>query len=75
MLPGCEALCSIVCTAFYTPFGNFKFCVMPFGLCCAPATVSYLMDEVFRDPAKIVGVEVDVNTFIAVCFGLFLYFH
>jgi hypothetical protein len=35
-------------TAFCTPFGNFEFKVMPFGLCGAPSTFAYLMDEVFR---------------------------
>jgi hypothetical protein len=53
-------------SAFCTPFGNFEFCVVPFGLCGAPATISYFLDEVFRDPAYIAAVKVDFNTFIAV---------
>ena len=35
-------------TAFCTPFGNYEFRVMPFGLCGAPSTFAYMMDEVFR---------------------------
>jgi hypothetical protein len=36
-------------TAFCTPYGNFEFKVMPFGLRGAPSTFSYLMDQVFAE--------------------------
>ena len=35
-------------TAFTTPYGNFDFRVMPMGLCGAPSTFQYMMDETFR---------------------------
>jgi hypothetical protein len=35
-------------TAFCTPDGNFEFKVMPFGLCGAPSTFAYLMDQVLN---------------------------
>jgi hypothetical protein len=40
-------------TAFCTPYGNFHFKVMPMGLCGAPSTFQYLMDDVFRTPLSI----------------------
>ena len=36
-------------TAFATPDGLFEFCVLPMGLCNAPATFMRLMHETFRD--------------------------
>ena len=35
-------------TAFTTPYGNFEFRVMPMGLCGAPSTFQYMMDNTFR---------------------------
>ena len=36
-------------TGFRTPFGNFEFNVLPFGLCNSPATFMSLMNRIFRD--------------------------
>ena len=36
-------------TAFRTKYGHFKFLVMPFGLCNAPATFQAFMNEIFCD--------------------------
>ena len=36
-------------TTFTTMFGNYKFCVMPFGLCNAPATFQREMNRIFFD--------------------------
>ena len=35
-------------TAFATPYGNYEFKVMPMGLCGAPSTFQYLMDNTFN---------------------------
>jgi hypothetical protein len=35
-------------TAFATPWGNYEYVVMPFGLCNAPATYQRLMDNLLR---------------------------
>lgn len=40
---------SIPKTCFTTPFGNFEWTRMPFGLCNAPATFNRLMKKVLRD--------------------------
>jgi hypothetical protein len=40
-------------TAFCTPYGNFHFKEMPMGLCGAPSTFQYLMDDVFRTPLQV----------------------
>ena len=40
-------------TAFTTPYGNFEFRVMPFGLCGAPSTFQHMMDAVFARPAEL----------------------
>jgi hypothetical protein len=40
-------------TAFCTPYDNFEFKVMPFGLCGAPSTFSYFMDQVFVEATKL----------------------
>jgi hypothetical protein len=55
-------------TAFCTPYGNFEFRVMPFGLCGAPSTFVCLMDEVFRKDLNIDGCKTSFATFIAVDF-------
>ena len=38
-------------TAFLTPRGQFEFCVMPFGLCNAPATYQRAIDNVLKNAA------------------------
>jgi hypothetical protein len=40
-------------TAFTTPYGNFEFRVMPFGLCGAPATFQHMMDTVFAGTVQV----------------------
>lgn len=40
-------------TGFTTPYGNFEFRVMPFGLCGAPATFQHMMDTVFGTPTEL----------------------
>lgn len=54
-------------TAFTTPYGNYEFKVMPMGLCGAPSTFQYLMDNTFREPVKLPdGSTVSFSEFIAV---------
>ena len=54
-------------TAFCTPYGNFEFRVMPFGLNGAPSTFMYMMDEVFRKAAQLpAGREQAFTEFVAV---------
>ena len=36
-------------TAFRSRFGHFEYLVMPFGLCNAPATFQYFINDVLRD--------------------------
>ena len=36
-------------TAFRMRFGLYEWKVMPFGLCCAPATFQAMMDDLFHD--------------------------
>lgn len=36
-------------TAFYTPFGLFKWNLMSFGLCNSPSTFQQLMEWMFGD--------------------------
>ena len=44
-------------TAFCTNLGQWKYLVMPFGLCNAPITFQRLMNEVFKQ---------EINSFILV---------
>ena len=54
-------------TAFTTPYGNYEFKVMPMGLCGAPSTFQYLMDETFRENVALPdGCTVPFATFIAI---------
>jgi hypothetical protein len=53
-------------TGFCTPYGNFHFKVMPMGLCGAPPTFQYLMDDVFRKDLPVSGVPVPYWKFLAV---------
>ena len=46
-VPMAKALCHK--TAFVTPFGQFQFTVMPFGLSGAPSTFQQLMDSLIKD--------------------------
>lgn len=39
---------SDLCT-FITPFGRYRFLVMPFGLSCAPEVYQMIMDSIFED--------------------------
>ena len=36
-------------TGFNTKYGHFQFKVMPFGLCNAPGTFQYLMQDIFKN--------------------------
>lgn len=49
-----------------TPYGNFKFKVMPTGLCGAPPAFQYLMDSVFRKPIVIAGLSIPANALVAI---------
>ena len=40
-------------TAFNTPIGHFEYCVLPFGLCNAPAVFQCLVNDVLRDMINI----------------------
>lgn len=53
-------------TAFTTPYGNFEFRVMPFGLCGAPSTFQHMMDAVFASPAALsTGETISFLEFVA----------
>ena len=53
-------------TGFVTPYGNFEFKVMPMGLCGAPSTFQYLMDNVFRQPLMIGGTSLPAEALVAI---------
>jgi hypothetical protein len=53
-------------TGFVSPYGNFEFKVMPMGLCGAPSTFQYLMDNVFREPLQIGTFSVSSESFLAI---------
>jgi hypothetical protein len=53
-------------TGFVTPYGNFEFKVMPTGLCGAPSTFQYLMDNVFREPLQIGTCSLSSESFLAI---------
>lgn len=36
-------------TSFATRYGHYEFCVLPFGLCNAPATFMSFMNDIFHD--------------------------
>ena len=40
-------------TTFTTRCGEFKFCVIPFGLFEGPSTFQHMMDAVFPRPAEL----------------------
>ena len=46
-------------TAFVTPQGLYQFCVMPFGLCGAPATFQRMMDHVTQGMGKFTSAYLD----------------
>ena len=48
---------SVEKTAFHTNLGQWKYLVMPFGLCNAPSTFQRLMNIVFQE---------EINSFILV---------
>ena len=51
--------CDMDKTTFLTPFGKFRFTVMPFGLRNAPATFQRLMDGLLGDLFSFVTVYID----------------
>ena len=46
-------------TAFVTPFGQFQFTVMPFGLSGAPSTFQQMMDLITKDTRDFAAVYLD----------------
>ena len=54
-------------TTFTTPYGNFEFKVMPMGLCGAPSTFQYLMDNTFSNDIRLSdGTVVSARKIIAI---------
>ena len=54
-------------TAFTTRYGNFEFKVMPIGLCGAPSTFQYLMDNTFYSDIRLSdGTVVSARKIIAI---------
>ena len=46
-------------TAFVTPFGQFQFTVMPFGLSGAPSTFQQMMDSLIKDKHNFAAAYLD----------------
>lgn len=40
-------------TTMQTRFGSYKYTIMPFGLCNAPSTFQYFLNDIFADLIKV----------------------
>ena len=43
----------------YTPFGQFQFAIMPFGLSGAPSTFQQMMDSLIKDKYNFAAAYLD----------------